>query len=462
MPEPTIKDLEKRHDETITKIDAALQDIKADKASTSEVLALIDERKTADAELAAKITTEHEQTKSAVDELKVLGDEMNKKIRQLKSSAAEESRSDCGYVGHFSSPQRAKTFALLVLAGITGGEPKLKDRYDRVKKSLDDMGVEPYFVDEHGRKTMTGTSQTGGGVLVTVEQSPEIIKLLTTYGNFRANARPWPMGAGATLVPKVDGLLTVYCPGEGGTITQTDPTLKLISMTPKGLMALTGFSLDLEDDSLVALGELLADLFARSFAYYEDLCGFLGDGTSTYFGFKGIVGALMAVSATIANIKSLVVGAGNTYAELTLANFNSVSGTLPKDFDNEDTKWYVHKYFYHTVMVALALAAGGATATEVILGAGQKRRIFLGDNVEFASVMPRAEANSQICALLANLRMGAILGTRGGMEFATSDQRYFDSGVIAVRGRDRVAINVHGVGDTTNAGPICGLITAAS
>lgn len=270
------------------------------------------------------------------------------------------------------------------------------------------------------------------------------------------------MGAGSTLIPKIDGLLTVYCPGEGGSITKSDPTIEAISMTPKTLCALTAFSLELEDDSLVALGELLADLFARSFAYYEDLCGFLGDGTSTYFGFKGIAGALMAVSSTIANIKSLVVGAGNAYSELTLANFNSVCGTLPDFADNGDAQWYVHRYFYFTVMVALALAAGGTTATEVILSAGQKRKMYLEYPVAFTQVMPKAAANSQICALLANLRMGALLGTRGGIEFASSDQRYFDQGLMAVRGRNRIAINAHGVGDTTNAGPICGLITAAS
>ena len=88
--------------------------------------------------------------------------------------------------------------------------------------------------------------------------------------------------------------------------------------------------------------------------------------------------------------------------------------------------------------------------------------MFLGYPVEFTQVMPKAAANSQICALLANLRQGAYLGTRGGMEFASSEHRYFDQGLIAVRGRDRVAINVHGVGDTTDAGPICGLITAAA
>jgi len=308
---------------------------------------------------------------------------------------------------------------------------------------------------------MVGSGQVSGS-LVTVEQIPSILMMIETYGKYRANALVMPMGAGQTTQPKVDGLLTGYVPGEGGTITETEPTIAVITLTPRTLNFLTGYSMELEEDSLVALGEMLAGLFARSMAYYEDLIGFLGDGTSTYFGMTGITGALRAVDATIANIKSLVVGAGNAYSELTLANFESLVGTLPEYSDDGDVKWYAHRYFFWTVMVKLALAAGSGTAAEILTGQAVKQRTYLGYPVEFTQVMPKAEANSQICALLANLRQGAMLGTRGGIEFAQSSERYFEKGVIAVRGRDRIAVNAHGVGNTINAGPICGLITAAS
>lgn len=459
MPQLT---LEQQLKQTADLVETAVADLKANKASKSEVLTLIDERVKDDKERIAKTQTDVTTLNSGLAEMREATNTIQKQLRRINQIEHSELSIRGGYNGRFSSPREAKTFALLVMTGVLAGEPKMKDRFDHVLKSLEDMGIEPYWVGPDGKKTMTGTSQTGGGALVTIEQSATIIKLLEEYGKFRANARPMPLAAGSTTVPKVDGLLTVYCPGEGGTVTPGDPTIQTIALVPKTLCALTAYSLELEDDSLVALGELLADLFARSFAYYEDLCGFLGDGTSTYFHFTGVTGALRAVSATIASIKSLVVGAGTTYAALTLANFISVVGTLPQLADDADAKWYVHRYFYYTVMVSLALAAGGATATEVILGAGQRQKMFLAYPVEITQVMPRLAAVSQICALLANLRQGAVLGTRGGIEFAASDQRYFDAGLMAVRGRDRVAINAHGVGDTTKAGPICGLITAAS
>ena len=446
---------------TVDTIETGLVDLKKKMASRTEVLDLIEERKKADKEMLDKTGTDVTKLNTGLTEV---GESIKLLQKQIKASSrlsAAPLFEGGKYNGLFSSPQEARAFALLVTACVTAGT-RLSDRAEKAVKALSDMGIEPYWLDANGRKAMTGSSQAGGGGLVAVEQIPSIIMLLETYGKFRANALNMPMGAGQTLQPKIDGLLTVYCPGEGGAATAADPSITTIALTPKTLIALTKYSMELEDDSLVALGELLASLFARSFAYYEDLCGFLGDGTSTYFGFKGIVGALMAVSSTIANIKSLVVGAGNAYSELTLANFNSVIGGLPDFADDGNAKWYEHRYFYYTVFVALALAAGGVTASEVIIGAGQKQKLQLGYQVEFTQVMPRIEANSQICALLANLRQGAYLGIRGGIEFAQSSEIYFAESMIGVRGRDRIAINVHGVGDTTKAGPICGLITAAA
>lgn len=459
---PEQKQIEKQLKETADKIEAGIQDIRDNKASKQEVLDLIDERTKDDKELLTKTSTDIEQLNTGMTEAAESLKTLQKQIRSIGQVNTASLIAPGKYNGHFSSPQEAKTFALLIMAATMSGHAQFKERVDDIHKQLDGMGIEPYWLDASGKKTMTGSSQAGGGALVTVEQIPSVIMLLEQYGKFRANALKMPMGAGSTLMPKIDGLLPVYVPGEGGTITKSDPTIESIALTPKTLCALAAYSMELEDDSLVALGELLAGLFARSFAYAEDRCGFIGDGTGTYFGFKGIVAALRAVHATIANIKSLVVGSGHVYADLALVDFESACGILPEFADDGDAKWYVHRYFFWTVMVKLALAAGSGTAGEILTGQATNKRTYFGYPVEFTQVMPKVEAVNQICALLANLRQGAYLGTRGGIEFAQSDQRYFDQGLIAVRGRDRVAINVHGVGNTTDAGPICGLITAAS
>lgn len=460
----TLEQLSKQLGETADKIEAKFMELEENKATVDDVRRVIDEQLEKDAEFLEKgqehidnLNTGLEETKKEIDELTAQIKTLSK--GRLSSSAPGITRN---YNGNFSSPREAKLFALLVMAATTLGDSKLAGRHEIATKALEAEGVDPFWVDDGGKKVMTGSSQTAGGAIVTIEQIPSIMMMLEKYGIFRADSRPVPMGAGQTLQPKISGLLTVTCPGEGGTITNTDPTLELLSMTPKTLTALTAYSMELEEDTLALLGELLAELFTRSFAYYEDLCGFLGDGTSTYFGFTGITGALRAVDGTIGNIKSLIVGSGNAYSELALADFEKVVGTLPTYADDENAKWYTHRYFFWTVMVNIALAAGSGTAQEILTGKATRQMSFLGYPERYTQVMPKAEANSQICALLANLRQGAMLGTRGGLEFATSDERYFEKGLIGVRGRDRVAINAHGTGDTSDAGPIIGLITAAS
>ena len=54
------------------------------------------------------------------------------------------------------------------------------------------------------------------------------------------------------------------------------------------------------------------------------------------------------------------------------------------------------------------------------------------------------------------------------MEIAVSTERYFDSGLIAFRGLQRVGLTVHDVGNynataaSRTPGPIIGLLSAAS
>jgi len=459
----TPEQMEKRLKETADLVEKAVGDINKNLATKKEVVDLIEERTGEDSDLLKNTKTDIDKLNTGVGEVKTEIDRLNTQLRGLNSRklSSQIGQFDKGYRGYFSSPQEAKAFALLVMASTMGGHSRFKTRVEQINKSLEEMGIDPYLVDGNGHKAMVGSGQVTGS-LVTVEQIPSIIMLIEQYGKYRANAQLVPMGAGQTTQPKIDGLLTGYMPGEGGTITETEPEIPVVTLTPRTLNFLTAYSMELEEDTLVALGEMLAGLFARSMAYYEDLIGFLGDGTSTYFGMTGITGALLAVDATIANIKSLVVGSagcGFHYDDLALADFEKVVGTVPEMADDGDLKWYVHRYFFWTVMVKLAFAAGSGTATEILAGQVTKQRTYMGYDVEFTQVMPKACAVSQICALLANLRQGAMLGTRGGIEFAQSSERYFEKGVIAVRGRDRIAINAHGVGGTTNAGPICGLIT---
>jgi HK97 family phage major capsid protein len=310
-----------------------------------------------------------------------------------------------------------------------------------------------------GRKAMGESTNVGGGFLVPDEMKGWIIQKLGQYGKYRQNATVVSIGGGTTMVPKVNGDLTVYCLNEGGTITQSDMSFGQVNLNPKSWACLAKVSSELDEDAVAGIGEIFGISITRSMAKQEDLVGFMGDGTSTYFGMTGIVGALRKVDSTIGNIKGLKVASGNTYAEITLDDFEGVVSILPDDAD-DNARWYVNRKFFFSVMYNLARDAGAADMFSILTD--KKDRFFMGYPVSFVSCMPSTEANSQVCAILGDLQLGAMLGERKQITIEQSKDVYFANNQIAVRGVERIDINAYGVGDTTDPGAIVGLITAAS
>ena len=349
-----------------------------------------------------------------------------------------------------------KTYGKAFLSGNTEDGQKY-NRFWRTEEQARQFGE--LILKALNRKDMGESTLVGGGVLVPEELGERIIQKLGQYGKFRANATVVTLGSDRQQLPKVETDLTVYCPGEGAEITKSDMEFSMIGLTAKDWCALAAVSNALVEDSVIAVGEIIGISMARSMAKKEDLVGFIGDGTETYFGMTGIVGALRGVDATIGNIKGLVVAAGNNYSEITLANFREVVGVLPEDCD-DTAKWYMSKKFYYNVVYPLAVTAGVANIFEIL--SDRKAKYLLGYEVEFISAMPSVEANSQICALLGDLQLGAFLGERKVLTIEQSPGAFFTKNQLAIRGIERIDINAYGVGDTTEAGPIVGLIMAAT
>lgn len=319
---------------------------------------------------------------------------------------------------------------------------------------------------EHGivRSFAEGVNETGG-FLVPEEFGTDLILLREKYGVFRQNAKIVPMASSDRTDPRQIGGVTAYFANEESALTESTMSWDQVSLSAKKLIALTRISSELNEDSAINLGDTVANEIAYAFAKKEDECGFVGDGTSTYGGIKGVTNRLKDLSGTIANIAGLQVGSGNAYSELALVDFEGVVGHLPQYADSDRAAWFVHRSFYWNVMVKLALAAGGNTASEIEDARNQR---FMGYRVVFTQVMPKVEANSQVCALLGDLSMAASLGTRRDVTISTSEHSRFANDQIEIKGTQRFDIVVHDIGNASataalrQEGAIVGLITAAS
>jgi HK97 family phage major capsid protein len=316
------------------------------------------------------------------------------------------------------------------------------------------------WCDQNGIQTKALSEGTNylGGYLVPPEFSTDIIDLRETYGVARQVARVVPMSSDTLTIPRRTGGLTAYFVGEASTITDSNKTWDQVNMVAKKLAALTLWSSELNEDAMISIGDDLAGEIAYAFSQKEDECYFNGDGTSTYGGITGVRSKLRNVDSTIANIKGLQVATGNAYSEIVLSDFHGVLGKLPL-YARNGAVWIMSATFFDTVAHKLQTAAGGNTVVDIANG-GVPR--FLGYPVVLSQVMPTTEANSQICALLGNFRLGSTFGDRRLLSLALSSEYKFAEDQLAIRGTERFDINVHDVGNTTAAGPIVGLITAAA
>lgn len=359
-----------------------------------------------------------------------------------------------------SAEERAYRMGMFALAQMSIDMP---GRF-RFKEAVD------FYEQQNWATAHTSNNATGTYNLIPDEFGRDLIDLREQFGVIRRLFRKVPMMSDTRTDPRRQGGLTAHFVGEGAAGTESNKVWDNVRLTAKDLMVLARYTNQVGMDAVISIGDDLAGEIAYAFSNKEDECGINGDATSTYGHITGARTALVAAAGTPTTTSAggVVVGAGNLYSELTLANFQSVVGVLPQYADTPNTAWLAHRSFYFGTMQRLELAAGGVTAQEISDGRRRPRPLFLGYPVDFSQVMPSTEANSQLCVLLGDFQKGAAFGDRQRDEIAFSEhatvggENVFERNQIAIRGTERFDINVHDVGNTTTAGPIVGLQTLNS
>ena len=378
-----------------------------------------------------------------------------KLLRATRMSSIKDS--DGNYRGVWGSSEMAKNFGLYVMSDVLG--------IPQAKKAFEATGIERRMMVGNQvieGKALGSSDPTAGAALAPSEFVPRLVELIEAYSAYRQVAQEQPLGAGDASVPVITSDITVYCPGAGVTATASTLGTKTLGLNPLEWVAYTAVNNDLDEDAAIPVGELVARSLARSFGNKEDACGFVGDGTKAYFNVIGARAALRAVDATVTNVKGLhVQDTPGAWSAIDLQDLLAVAALLPEyaeiDMGNE-VNWMCSKAFYVTVMLNAAFAAGGAYAAEVLKSDVFTKPTFLGRPVKFAGGMPKVKESADHCPLLyGNGRQGLMLGDRRKLTIAQSREVLFLNRQTAIMGTERIAINNHGVGDTTNAGPIVGL-----
>jgi HK97 family phage major capsid protein len=313
-------------------------------------------------------------------------------------------------------------------------------------------------------RTHSESDNESGGIFVPQEFSERLILLREKHGQVRQYGYTETMTSNTKTVFRQKGGLTAHPAGAKGTsrkVATSQMSFDAIELAARKWKVTTKLEDELNDDSTISIADKFAGESAYAFAKAEDDAFWNADGTSAYHGIVGLRTKLRKVHNTIANIKGLVVASGNLFSEFLMGDFLKVVAALPQYGDNENTAWYMHRSVFWNTVVPIMLAAGGITQKEI---ESAPVLMFLGYPVRINQTLPRTDANSQIAIFLGDISLSSTFGDRLGQQVKQTDTNDddWDNDLLSMKAIERFDEQHHDVGDTSEAGPVVGLISAAS
>jgi HK97 family phage major capsid protein len=287
------------------------------------------------------------------------------------------------------------------------------------------------------------------------ELGSRIIDLREEHGAFRRNTYIEPMASDTKSITRQTGGMTAYFVGEGDDHTESDMSFDTIKLEVKKLVAATRISSELEEDAIISVADRFAMDAAKALALKEDQCGFNGDGAQTFAGIFGVCNKMEA-NTGFAGVYTL--SPIDSFAEVDNTHIATVMAALPGYVLNP--KWYVSSAGWAMVFQRLAIAANGNTLSQ--LQGGPITRSYLGYPIELVQVMTTSltatGTNGKTMFMFGDLAEASTLGDRRGLTLKRSDEKYWSSDEIAMKATERFDINVHDIGDATDAGPLVGMV----
>ena len=311
-------------------------------------------------------------------------------------------------------------------------------------------------------RDLGGQVQSLGGSLVFQDFSNTIIRLVETFGVSMSLAQRVTMSSDTLLVPKRLTGVTGYWIGENTTIETSDPTATMVQLVVKKLAIATKVSNELLADNAISVADWLAQEYATEMAARIDDAFFNGTGTSSFGGIRGL--AQIDDGTHTASVVS--AAASNTsVAALDIDDYLKALAKVPR-YAIGTSAFYMHPSVYHNSVQRMMLSSGtqgsgtigalsgGNTAANLAQGTPNT---FLGLPVVWVLKMDPTPATGEIAAYVGDLSLSSIMATKSDMQVASSTDRYFEADQTAFRAIQRLDINHHSLGDTSDAGPVVAL-----
>ena len=324
--------------------------------------------------------------------------------------------------------------ALAVVAGIRGGQLS-GDRWEGIAKDV--LGAE-----------VIKTALTSSDIPLPTQFSGDVVELVSAFGAARRFGTVFPLGAGTVKLPQLTTDTTFGLIAGSGTVTEKSPQVAWVTFTPEKFGGLVRLPTEMDQDSIVDIGQFVARYAARQIARAEDYNFWVGTGAGS--GVNGSVAGLAA--STITNSKVVQQASTKTKtSDLTLANARAIRAVV-------DAPAIAQGAYYCHPSMEQALSGLNTSGDKPYVAMGAQGATLDGFPIRWVDVMPVYSTSAQVSKvyLLFGDASFQYLGVRGGVRFDTSKEAGFTTDEILIRALERFTIGLMATGS------MAGLQTAAS
>jgi HK97 family phage major capsid protein len=171
----------------------------------------------------------------------------------------------------------------------------------------------------------TRSALTTSDIPLPAQYGSEIRELISDFGVVRRRMSPYPIGMGTARPARMGTRPAFGSIAMSAAFTEVSPTLTFASLESHKIGGVIRLPREIDEQSIVAMGQFLARYGAVEFARAEDQWGFLADGTGTYESVKGIV------KIARDNSKTVVLASTKTKpSDATLADFRALRRQVNK------------------------------------------------------------------------------------------------------------------------------------
>lgn len=401
-------------------------------AFQAKVLGGVEALQTKATELEAKLAKAPSPDEFA--KLKGEFDALLEQTRSLQKASLSASSRRAIRAGQVSDEVARHLGALAIVSGIRGGQLG-GDRWNDIAKDV--LGAE-----------VIKTALTSSDIPLPVQYSGEVVELVSAYGAARRFGTVFPLGAGTVKLPQLTTDTTFGLIAGSGTVTEKSPQVGWVTFTPEKFGGLVRLPTEMDEDSVVAIGQFVARYAARNLARVEDHNFFVGTGAAS--GINGTAKGL-AVS-TIDNSKVLQQASTKTKtSDITLANARAIRAIV------DAPAIALGAYYCHPSMEQ-ALSGLNTSGDKPYVANAANGATLDGFPIRWVDVMPVYSTTAQaskVFLLFGDLSF-QYLGVRGGVRFDTSKEAGFTTDEILIRALERLTVGLMATG------AVAGLETAAS